>query len=358
VALLRTLGTTLAILLAITFVTSAQENDAANKAYCKAQTETAMAQRDELLAPTASVGPGLPSVGTTPQVVTGLTNSFANDYKARLTMRAAKTDCSLYRANVAAQQKIVYALPQIEKEVLRHRLALIDAASDLLDAQIQSNMQLVSAGNLARPSVYYLQSAKIRLDSNRTAALTGIATPYVPPLDPSPLKDLISTKVESERNNEFAQTKLQKQNGWDIVIAGGTYHQLAQGINGINPSGGYGSVQFTYNLGRHAANKHLDKAAEAYVEWKKTQYDDVSHQAEILRKQMMETVAIQEEQLQTLLAHDADLTEQLTSLETVSTSSAISFRNELTSDRILLRVDIRDIQFRISLMHEYLRDNF
>jgi hypothetical protein len=330
--------------------------DDATDAYCKYVAEQAMAQRDILRTPNAVVGPIQPSTGTSPQMVFGLTNSLSNDRKAGLTMQAAKTQCALYIVAADAQQRIFFALPSLEKDVLRHRLALIDRASNQLDALIAQNMKLVEAQNLTKPAVYSLQAAKMRLDTTRTEALTGIASPYVPKLSTTPLRELVGEKLLAETNNQRAVNKLNKQNSWDVQIDVGGHKQLSQATTGS--MGAYGGFNLTYNLGRTAADRHLDNSVAAYDQWKATQFDDVAQQASILKQQMVETVKIQEGQLQVLQAHDADISVQLQSLEGVDTAAALSFKNQLLADQIVLAVDVDDIKFRISELQQYIADNF
>ena len=334
-------------------------DDPAEAAFCASITEQAKAQRDLLRTPSAVVGPIQPNTGTPPQMVFGITNSLADDRKASLTMSVARKTCELYTSSTEAQQHLLYALPSIEKDVLRHRLLLIDQTSTQLDTLIAENMKLVEAGNLARPTVYTLQGAKIRLDTSRTAALTGIASPYVPPLSNVPLRDLIAAKMESEVSAEDARTKLAKQEGWDVKLSVGAHQQISSTTTpGSTSSGAYGEVGITYNLSRHQVNRHLDNSTEAYRQWKEAQFDDVSNQSRILKQQMVDTVAIQSQQLEVLRAHEGDITTNLKLLDGIDTSAAITFRNELIADLLILRVDIGDVEFRMGRLQAFLAGNF
>jgi hypothetical protein len=100
----------------------AEENEAAEKAYCKYITEQANAQRDLLRSPSAIAGPTQPSAGTPPQMIFGLTGSLANNLKAPLTTKVARAACDLYVAATEAQQHIYFAEPKMEKDALTHRL--------------------------------------------------------------------------------------------------------------------------------------------------------------------------------------------------------------------------------------------
>src|SRR5271166_1727605 len=139
------------------------QNERADAAFCKYTMEQGMAQRDLLRTPALAIGPIQPSTGTPPQMVFGVTNSLRDDKKSGLAMRVAKQTCLLYDATSEAQLHILYALPQIEKDVLQNRLRLIDDATVQLDSMIADNMKLVDAQNVTMPSVYMLASAKVRL---------------------------------------------------------------------------------------------------------------------------------------------------------------------------------------------------
>lgn len=332
--------------------------NAQEEEFCKYVTEQAAAQRDLLRSPQAIFGPILPNTGTPAQLVFGVTNSLSDDRKASLTMKTAKTNCSLYTATTEAQMHIIYALPSLEKDVLRHRLDLIQQASNELDRLIVENMKLVDAQNLTRPALYTLQSAKVRLDMSRTATLTGITSPYVPPLSDTPLKSLVDEKLQAEARNEAAIVKLAKQSSWDVKLGMGTHRSIDPNQTSYAPLGAFGEFSLTYSLGRKAINNHLDRSADAYSNWKRTQFDDVANQSVILKKLIQDTIVVQSEQLKALQVHDVEITKDLTALEGIDTSAALTFKNELTADRLVLRVDIEDVKFRIAHMQDYLTNNF
>jgi hypothetical protein len=349
---------TVLILLFAPIVAFAQENDAAKVSYCKFIAEQAMAQRDILRTPALALGPVSPNTGTPPQMVWGVTNSLVNDHKAGLTMKAAHTQCELYSAATEAQLHLFYALPGIEKEVLRHRLDLIQQATSNLDNLLAEDMKLVNAQNLTRTAVYHLQGARIRLDMTRTQTLTGIATPYVPELSSTPLHILVGEKMQAEGANQKAQARLEKQNGWDIQVGGGVRKTIYPGSSIHNSFGGFGEFSLTYNLGRKAANSHIEKSTDAYIDWKRDQFDDVVRQAAILKEQVEETITINAGQLKVLQAHNAEIQKDLDSLVGAETNTALTFRDQLLADQVVLRVDIGDVEFRLARLKQYLADNF
>jgi len=337
---------------------SAFAQSEAEAAYCKYVAEQAAGQRDLLRTPAALLGPIQPSTGTPPQLVFGVSDSLSDVMKSGLVMKAAKTNCDLYRATTEAQQHLIYAFPHIEKDILRHRLDLIQAASDKLDAIIADNMKLVEAQNVTRPALYALEGAKVRLDTSRTAALTGIASPYVPPLSDVPIKVLITVKLAAESANLQATDKLEKQSSWDIKLSGGAHRQISAMTPGVSSFGAYGEFNLSYNLGRRAITRHIDQSEAAYVNWKQTQFDDVANQAAVLKHQIIDTLEIERTELVILHSHDKDLEANLRSLEGLDTSNAIAFRNQLIADQMILRVEIADVEFRISRLQEFLDANF
>jgi hypothetical protein len=292
--------------------------------------EQAAAERDLLRTPSAIVGPTQPSAGTPPQLIFGLTGSLANNLKAPLTMKAARASCDLFAAKTEAQQRILFAEPKMERDALMNRLELVQQGSDQLDKMIQDESKMVEAKNVTRQALYYLQSARARLDMRRTSALTGLL-PEVPEMSNEPLRILLNKKLHAEEASQKAGTKLTAANGWDLVITGG---------------------------GRHAANQHLDRSTAAYMELKNNQYEDVSRQSTILKKQIEDTLSFLRPQLSALLEHDTDIENSLQSIEGLATNNSQAFKHQLIADRIVLRVDIGDIQYRQNWLESYLRDNF
>jgi hypothetical protein len=347
---MRKIAFILAFLFAALLAHASDEQDA----YCAYVIEQGKAQADLLRAPNAVFGPTQPSMNQPATLAWGFTSSIANQRKAGMTLDAARKNCDLYKSTTEAQRRIFFALPSIEKGVLKNRLRLIQDTSDKLDVMIAENMKLVEVQNLSRQSVYSLQAAKLRLDSSRATTLTGITTPYVPPLSSTPLRELIQEKMGSEVAAQKSLARLAKQNDWDVSLAVGAYSQVNPGL----PPATYGSIGLSYNLGSRRADKHIDASVQAYTQWKETQGIDVTVQANILQKEITETVQIDEEQLKVLLAHDADIDQTLQSLNGVDTAAALTFKNQLQADRLVLQVDIQDMQFRLTLLRQYLIDNF
>jgi hypothetical protein len=347
-----------AVLLSCTAV-FAGDNQAAEKAYCQSVNEQAAAQRDLLRSPSAMVGPTQPSAGTPPQMIFGLTGSVANNLKAPLTMKAARAACDLYVAQTEAQQHIYFAAPKMERDALVHRLELVQMGSDQLQKMIVDEEKMVQAKNVTRPALYYLQSARARLDMRRTSALTGLL-PDVPPMSDVPLRILISNKQDADAINQKAATKLAAENGWDLVLSGGGRRQLGQFDSSTNVSelGGFGEASLTYNFGRHAANHHLDRSASAYLDLKNNQFDDVIRQSAVLKRQIEDTLSFLRPQLTALLEHDSEIEQSLASIEGMGTNNSQSFKNQLLADQVVLRVDIGDIQFRLDWLEAYLHHNF
>jgi hypothetical protein len=329
-------------------------------AYCQYVREQAMAQRDLLRAPSALTGPTQPDTGTPAEMVFGLTMSLVDVKRASLTMRSVHSSCELNAALTEAQQHIYYAKAIIERDVLLHRIDLIQAASIKLDGLAKEEGKLVEVHNLTRPAVYHLQAARERLDMSRASALTGIATPYVPALSDVPLRTLVLEKEGSELANEKDLTNLEKANGWDLKVAVGGRQRIGSQntATNISSAGAFGEFTLTYNLGRRSANQHLDRSVAAYVAWKNDKFDDVTQQAEVLKQQLTESLAFHQQQLETLRGHRLNIMNSLSELEEVDTSSAIAFKNQLVADELVLEVDIDDLQFRIDRITSYLKANF
>jgi len=262
-------------------------------------------------------------------------------------------------ATTEAQQRIYFVVPKMEKDALMHRLDLVQKGSDQLETMIRDEEKMVRVHNVTGPALYYLQSARARLDMRRTSALTGLL-PYVPTLSDLPLRELVSNKLHAEEANQKAITKLASESGWDLTLSGGGRRQLAEfnSPTTVSEFGGFGEVSLTYNFGRHSANAHLDRSASGYLDFKNNQFDDVARQSAVLKGQIVDTLSFLRPQLTALLEHDSDIEKSLRNIEGLDTSGALAFKNQLLADQIVLRVDLGDIQFRLDWLESYLHDNF
>src|ERR1700687_1575808 len=117
-------------------------------AYCAYVTQQAMAQRNLLRAPEAVAGIAQPNTGTAPQLYWGISTSFANYSRAKLTLEAARKNCNSYRATTEAALRIQYALATLEREALRHRFALLRRALEQFDLIIAHNLEMLKGKTL------------------------------------------------------------------------------------------------------------------------------------------------------------------------------------------------------------------
>jgi hypothetical protein len=332
---------------------SAKDSDA--QAYCRYVTEQAAAQRYLLLVPDAVAGITQPNTGLPTQLVWGASGSLSNVRKAGLTMDAARKNCELYGATASAQQDVQYALPSLEKQALQHRLALIQQASESLNTLIDTTRKMLDAQNMTRPMAFTLQTTKIKLDADRADTQSKIVGLYTPQLSDRPVKDLVAEKQNREASVQKALDKLNRQNDWDVALSVGAHQQINPLID---TRGAYGEVSISYNLASHTINKHLDRAADAYYDWKKVQEGDVIRNAGILKQQLIDGISVQDSRLRALQEEQKEIEGNLQLVSSAETSAALDFRNQLTTARLLLEIEAGDASFRLDQLREFLGRNF
>ncbi len=324
-------------------------------AYCSYVMEQAQAQRDLLRTPIAAGGFTQPETGLPLQLVAGASVGLSDIRKAGLTMEAARRNCELYKATTGAQQNIQYALPSLEKEALRNRLALIDDASKSLDGLMDKTAKMVEAQNATRLMLFSLQTTKIKLEADRADTQSKITALYVPELSEKPLKELVAAKRSTEADEQKVQDRLSRQNTWDVALSVGVHQQVNPVAFGAQP---YGAVSVNYNLAGHAVDKHLDRAADAYSEWKTLQEGDVVRGMEVLRQQLADAVSAQEARLKSLQNQIGQIGKNLQLVGEPDTSAAFDFHNQLTAAQLLLQIEAGDSSFRIDRVKEYLAKNY
>ena len=159
----RTVYSAIAVVLLAARASAGATNDP--DAYCAYVTQEANAEKIYLRVPRVESGVyQQPISAGLAQAFVGVTNSLSDDRKSGLVMKAAGTDCALYRATLALQQRIQYALPAIERDTTRTRLSLIEQASERLDKMISDYRSLVAAHNLTVASLYAIQYEKTKLE--------------------------------------------------------------------------------------------------------------------------------------------------------------------------------------------------
>jgi hypothetical protein len=336
-------------------VTRADDLQADQRTYCTYLDEQAKSQAVFLRSPTALGFFTQPETGLPPQLVAGAQLSLSNLKKAGITLDAARKNCELYRASSEVQLTIQYALPAIEKDALSHRLTLIDEASTSLEALIDKTSKMVDAQDMTRPQLLALVSDKIKLSADRADTQSRIAALYVPSLSDRPLKLEVAAKQDSDVEEQKALAQLTRQNNWDVALTVGAHQQVNPVANGLEP---YGEVSLSYNLGSHAIDNHLDRSVEAYGAWKKVEEGDAAHGMEMLRSQVEQTIAAQNDRLKSLETQKEEIDKNLQIVGDAQTSAALDFRNQLTSTQLLLGIEIGDASYRINRLTEFRSKNF
>jgi hypothetical protein len=325
------------------------------RTYCTYILEQAQAERDLLRTPTAMAGMTQPETGLPLQLIGGASVGLSAVKKAGLTMDAARKNCELYRATTEAQQGVQYAFPSLEKGALRNRLVLIEQASKSLDALMEKTSTMVEAQNATRLMLFSIQTTKIKLDADRADTQTKITALYTPPLSEKSLKGLVAEKQNREADEQRALDKLSRQNNWDVALSVGVHQQVNPVAQGAQP---YGAISVNYNLASRAIDRHLDRTAEAYDEWKRVQEGDVVRSMEVLRQQLVDSVSVQEIKLKSLQEESKQIDKSLQLIGNPDTSAAFDFHNQLTAAELLLGIETGDTSFRIDRLREYLTKNY
>jgi hypothetical protein len=312
------------------------------EAYCSYVTEQARAQRDFLRTPSGLAGFTQPETGLPMQVVAGATLGLSDLRKAGLTVDAARKNCELYKATTSAQQNIEYAIASLEKEALENRLTLIDQASKSLDVMMNKTSETMKAQNATSLMFFSLETTKIKLDADRADTQSKITALYFPPLSDKPLKELVAEKRQNDLSEQKALDKITRQNNRDVALTVGAHQQVNPVAQGTQP---YGTVTVTYNFASQAIDKHLDRAEQAYGDWKKVQEGDIVRGMEVLRQQLVQSVTVQEAKLRSLQEESSQIDKELEVVINPDTSAAFDFNNQLTAARLLFADRKRRCQF-------------
>ena len=343
------------LLLTAALAEDGKDRNQDQQAYCRYVIEQASAQRDLLFTPNAVAGVTQPNTGLPTQLVWGVSGSLSSIKKAGLTMDAARKNCELYSTTSSAQLDIQYATPNLEKQALHNRLELIQNAIERLESLLATTTKMVDAQNITRAMAFALQTTKIKLDADRADTQSKIVALYTPALTDRPLKELVAEKHSREAAEQRALDRLSRQNDWDVALSVGAHQQINPLIDS---RGAYGEVSVSYSLASHAINKHLDRVADAYDDWKKVQEGDVIRNAEILKRQIVDGISVQDGRLRALQEEQKQIESNLKLVRSAETSAALDFRNQLSTAQLLLEIEIADATFRLDRLKEFLGKNF
>jgi hypothetical protein len=88
------------------------------------------------------------------------------------------------------------------------------------------------------------------------------------------------------------------------------------------------------------------------------QEGDVVRNSEVLKQQLVDSVAAQEAKLKSLEQESAEIDKNLRAVGEPDTSAAFDFHNQLSAAQLLLQVESSDATFRLDRLHEYLAKNY
>jgi len=345
----------LTIALALLAAVSAQAQITPEQdAYCTAQVEQAQATAIQLRSPSSITGfTQSQATAGAPQAYSGIQESIGGVRKASATVRLAYSNCGQYTYTEDATLAIASAFPAIQRDALKHRLELIAVAQGQIIAMIRDAQARVDAQDLTLPTLYALQTTKAKLSADYMATLLAIDAIYIPDVPKIPVREMVRAAHDGDKNVEAAINRVQRASDWDVLLDFGARQQIPTG-----PRGPYGEATFTYNLGNRFEHRHLDQAATASAEFKASQEGGVVKSANVLEKQIHDTLGTEARVRQSLAAQDALIGDDLKAVENADTTNALVFKNQLLADRIALRVDIEDADFRLAALNQYGIDNF
>jgi peptidoglycan/xylan/chitin deacetylase (PgdA/CDA1 family) len=326
--------------------------------YCKYVEQTASADGTRLKSPSLAAGVTQPNTGTAPQTFGGLTGSLSDLHRGKLVVDGGRANCQLYKSTSDAQQAISHAADYLEQQALKHRIELDTQALVQLADLINNSNKLVEAQSATKLSTYTLQSAKSRIIQDRAASERSLTTHFLPDLPDAPLSALVDRNQEDEINNQKALNRITNDQNWGVRWEVG-YHKTIKGTVGVlTNAGAYAGFTATYNLGSVRSGHKIAESTKSFSEWRHNEYDGVYQGAEQLRQQVVEALKVEKDKIEQLKTQESMLNENLELIKDVSTSAAITFGNQLSADRLLLAVDMRDAEFRLSQLQEYLAYNF
>jgi hypothetical protein len=178
---------------------------------------------------------------------------------------------------------------------------------------------------------------------------------YVPQLVDQPLKLQVAAKQARDIDEQKSLARLTRQNNWDVALTVGTHQQINPLANGLEP---YGEVSLSYNLASRAIDKHLDRSVDAYASWKRVQETDVERGMKVLRDEVQQSIAAQQNRILSLQQESEEIEKNLKIVGDADTSAALDFRNQLISTKILLGIETGDASYRLSRLQDFVSRNF
>jgi hypothetical protein len=331
------------------------------KAYCQYLDQQAKAEAIQLRTPISISGITQPTGGTPPQIFSGVQSSVSGIRKASATMALSRSTCAQYLNTEDATLRIAMAVPSLQKAALENRLQLLEQEQRALDKLIEDAQDRMDAQNLARPTLYALQSARAKVQADQNNTALAIAAIYIPEnVTSMPIAAIIRYSKELNALVQKDTNRIVSAANWDLKTDAGVRHQLGvqPGTTTTSATGPFAEATFTYNLGSKSVNKHLDAAAQSFTEWKEVQETDIVRQAAVLQKQLSDMQDTERFSLTRLGLVNANIITNLETVKDPQTANAYSFYLMIKADEFAMRVEMEDAQFRADEIQQFIQENF
>jgi peptidoglycan/xylan/chitin deacetylase (PgdA/CDA1 family) len=335
-----------------------------DKAYCQYVTELAKGQALQFEIPNATLGVTQPNTGTAAQTFAGIGGSLAGIRKGQLTNKLADENCRLYITQDAVTNNVKYAMDGLQKDALSHRIEIVKQSIIEIDALIAGSQKAVDAHTTTRMALYALVTAKQSLVAQQANLQGQIAGMYVPYMDPAPLYRLVDREQGQQESMQKVQGHLNKQSNWDLAWQVGAHKTVqipgAPSITtvGGNNSGFYAGFTAMYNIGSRNINKHFDKSVTAYGDWKRVENNDIVTSANNIQGQVIDLVAATAKHINQITESQKALEADIETIKGAETNVGQTYENQLVSDRLMLKIELQDAEFRLQEYRDYLAYNF
>jgi hypothetical protein len=327
------------------------------QAYCDFAHEQAEAEKIQFQSPRAISALGRASTGTSNTLGVGLSESLSGYLKSRMSLGIGDGQCRLYHDVNEITKHVQYDIIDLTTRELENQIRVIDQQIDVLLRLSVDEQARVAVKSSTIVTVATIEAAIAKLRVQKAEDLEQVKGVILPPISPTPLREILADASITEQTVEQAKIDQSKYNNWDVSVAAGVGTNPSRGILST-PDKPFIGLNFSYSLGAARANRALDKSAASYVEWTKDQSIGSIHLGQLLKAQVEAVRNANIGSLSSYSDYQKILEDNLKTTESVDTPDAHRFHVQVLIELSSLLVETETRRDSINVMTKYLAQNF
>ena len=284
-------------------------------------------------------------------VITALSKDLVDFGKSKEIKSLINDECNYYKLTQEAKLQIQFAILNIQKNALYFKLKKIRLAKDKLNTIKETVQHKIKSHDDTLSSWYNLDTSLQKLNEVEHEIQTNIAIQQPYSIRTVRLNRLLKDIWVAEEKRKATLNKLDKLNNWSLQVQAGAQQSLSSlsQNQAVKP---YAALSLRYNLASVYSNYKTNTSLNHYTEWKAKQVNGTQQKLSRLIRSISRLKDAEDERLKQLMTTYNNYYGLSKTLNTIDSSNANRFKQQITIDQIMMEVEISYLKHFTYLLKE------